>query len=888
MKRTFAQRAKRIQSKYPNFERSKMEKDSMMQELQKLADEQEAYKAQNNIASDGNTFTPGGPTAPTSPDISTINSGVGLTYQQAYDLAVAVGDPFPDVTAGQYALESGWGKSSLSEPGKNNFFGIKWTEGAARRIEEATGIKVRKGTPKADNQPGKIKPGTNLHASYMEFDSPLDGFKAHKAFLETNSRYKEALKADNAEDFIRGIAKAGYAEAGQYDNSVLNIMKQNGGIEEPSKLKVDGNYKGELFNPRKSLAGEIEKDSFGEPIAEEEELEIDTTGEYTDLLSPQAAGPEPIDSFETATRMQQENPYETTTEAAQPWVFNPDENNQENVIGYKQAIINSDGDYQSYKDFSDHNPLRQWNRGSESINSITKNIMQDSSLTMPQKKELLDYMEKAYDYRDANDGKKGNPEEIADYIETKTTPGGRYKRNTANNIWYGVEDDLDTWSASQESAASIDDARAGMMGPFLGNVQAGGSIPKAGSGEALRQLRDRAHRLLTGKDYQKFSHAEKQQVLHDLGIVYNYIKSTGDTSPDPEKIGNYLNENRDLESPFTLDEMTSYDASLSPAYRGEFDNSLIEGANLIYEGENREAPPLVPDEVPDPGLDFIEDEPMPSMTDAFGIGAGQGKQGLAYGPDGNFDYSQRMGMETNTDVPLLDVPTGEEPGAPQAKEVNMPEYKKPTALGKAASRVGTALQGVGDWAGRNDYKLAALAGAIPSIATNVMNRRSLKNPALLEPEIVRPSVKARWYDRSGMDAILSNQLASARTSLANRGGNVDDYLTSLRAVNFDGATARGQAEVEGQKINMAEQARVDAAISRANEMNAQNLTQARIDQAQRQDNVDAQRREYLTGIGQNVSGVFSDISDAMLAERLAPMYGNQAALQGAINAQKNR
>jgi hypothetical protein len=203
----------------------------------------------------------------------------------------------------------------------------------------------------------------------------------------------------------------------------------------------------------------------------------------------------------------------------------------------------------------------------------------------------------------------------------------------------------------------------------------------------------------------------------------------------------------------------------------------------------------------------------------------------------------------------------------------------PEARGKVALPQETKYPSrIGQFLGNNSENLMALAGGIAPIATNLANRRSLRDPSLIEPEIYRPSIKSTWYDPAGMDAILSNQLASARTSLANRGGNTDDYLTSLRSVNFDNAIARGTAQIEGQKINMQEQARIDALLSDANKVNATSLTQARIDQAQRQDNVDSLRRDYLTGVGENVHGVFSDISDAMLAKKLAPLMGKKETL----------
>ncbi|RKX64181.1 MAG: hypothetical protein DRP42_06800, partial [Tenericutes bacterium] len=179
----------------------------------------------------------------------------------------------------------------------------------------------------------------------------------------------------------------------------------------------------------------------------------------------------------------------------------------------------------------------------------------------------------------------------------------------------------------------------------------------------------------------------------------------------------------------------------------------------------------------------------------------------------------------------------------------------------------------------------ALAGGIAPILTNLANRKSLKDPSLIKPEVYQPSIKSKWYDADPMDAILSNQLASARASLSSRGGDSGSYLEGLRALSFDSATARGGAQIQGQKLNMAEQSRIDMLLSDANKVNSGNLTQARIDQAQRQDNVDSLRRDYLTGVGDNISGIFGDISSAMLAKELAPLYGQQTTLDAVNKSQ---
>ena len=57
---TFAQRAKKIEKKYPNHKKDKVQHESFMDEIKALAEEQEAFKKANNIGGTTNTFPDGG------------------------------------------------------------------------------------------------------------------------------------------------------------------------------------------------------------------------------------------------------------------------------------------------------------------------------------------------------------------------------------------------------------------------------------------------------------------------------------------------------------------------------------------------------------------------------------------------------------------------------------------------------------------------------------------------------------------------------------------------------------------------------------------------------------------------------------------------------------
>ena len=226
------------------------------------------------------------------------------------------------------------------------------------------------------------------------------------------------------------------------------------------------------------------------------------------------------------------------------------------------------------------------------------------------------------------------------------------------------------------------------------------------------------------------------------------------------------------------------------------------------------------------------------------------------------------------------IPNTDNGGDPLATDIAGygPDVVETSSVGRAEVPVNTAAQEPGFLSNNSDMIMAG-ASAIPSIVANVSNLNNLQDPNVVTPEMVKTSVNSRFYDPRGMQDILANNFASSRNDLAQRGGNTDDYVAALNKLNLSSAQAQGQAEIEGQRINQTEQARIDTAVSRTNEINTASVNQANIDQAQREDFVDSQRRDYVSAIGTNVGGIFSDISDSMLAKKLAPMYGQKATLE---------
>ena len=118
---------------------------------------------------------------------------------------------FPSVKMAQMILESGWGESANARLA-NNYFGIKKGVGW-------TGETITLSTP---NDAKK----TN---EFRKYKTSADSVADHTSFLQKNKRYENAgvFKAKTPEEQIQSIAKAGYAEAGDYVPKVLSVIKSN-------------------------------------------------------------------------------------------------------------------------------------------------------------------------------------------------------------------------------------------------------------------------------------------------------------------------------------------------------------------------------------------------------------------------------------------------------------------------------------------------------------------------------------------------------------------------------------------------------------------------------------------------------------------------------------
>ena len=132
----------------------------------------------------------------------------------------------------QAALESGWGQRGVG----NNFFGIKAKKSTpieSRQLLLTTEV-LNSPTPNPQQFPKIISitkraDGKWLYRVqdwFMKYKTPEECFTDHAQFFFKNKRYAKALevKADPYK-FAEEVAKAGYATAPNYADSLKKIIK---------------------------------------------------------------------------------------------------------------------------------------------------------------------------------------------------------------------------------------------------------------------------------------------------------------------------------------------------------------------------------------------------------------------------------------------------------------------------------------------------------------------------------------------------------------------------------------------------------------------------------------------------------------------------------------
>ena len=157
------------------------------------------------------------PLAPAKKAFSSADQFVNTMLPMAKEAAERIGVD-PRYLVAQAALETGWGKSVMrAQDGSSshNLFGIKassnWTGNSARAItsEFRNGAMVKE------------------TAEFRSYDSYKDCFHDLVTLLQTNNRYQDVVKsADNPEQFVCELQKAGYATDPDYASKISQIAKQ--------------------------------------------------------------------------------------------------------------------------------------------------------------------------------------------------------------------------------------------------------------------------------------------------------------------------------------------------------------------------------------------------------------------------------------------------------------------------------------------------------------------------------------------------------------------------------------------------------------------------------------------------------------------------------------
>ena len=140
-------------------------------------------------------------------------AGPAQAGQQSYQVPASV-------ALGQAILESGWGESSLTKEG-NAYFGIKCTPGGDNG-PLASGC-LRKVTRECRPDGSCF----SVTAYFRAYRTAADSFKDHGRLLRTNARYAPAFAyTNNPDQFIREVAKAGYATDPVYASKIITLMQR--------------------------------------------------------------------------------------------------------------------------------------------------------------------------------------------------------------------------------------------------------------------------------------------------------------------------------------------------------------------------------------------------------------------------------------------------------------------------------------------------------------------------------------------------------------------------------------------------------------------------------------------------------------------------------------
>lgn len=172
------------------------------------------------------------PLAPAKKAFSSADEFVATMLPMAQQAADRIGVD-PRYLVAQAALETGWGKSVMRQQdgsSSHNLFGIK--AGSSWKGEQARAIT-------SEFRNGQMVKETAEFRSYASYQ---DSFHDLVTLLQSNNRYQEVLRsADNPEQFVRELQKAGYATDPNYASKISQIAKQMKSYENYAAAGVSTN-----------------------------------------------------------------------------------------------------------------------------------------------------------------------------------------------------------------------------------------------------------------------------------------------------------------------------------------------------------------------------------------------------------------------------------------------------------------------------------------------------------------------------------------------------------------------------------------------------------------------------------------------------------------------
>lgn len=134
----------------------------------------------------------------------------------------------PEVLIAQSALETGWGKSMITNPdGSNSFnlFGIKATGDWTGKVASSNTLEYEGDTFQKHRE------------TFRSYDSLEDSFSDYVTFIKGNPRYTEALQSQgDTRQYTDALQKAGYATDPDYSQKIHRII--NGSALQTSTMPL--------------------------------------------------------------------------------------------------------------------------------------------------------------------------------------------------------------------------------------------------------------------------------------------------------------------------------------------------------------------------------------------------------------------------------------------------------------------------------------------------------------------------------------------------------------------------------------------------------------------------------------------------------------------------